>query len=115
MAGNVDPKQLKQAGATNGQVLTWNNTPTEWEPQTPSGGTDNDAIHDNAASEISAVTEKTTPVSADLVLIEDSADSNAKKRVQVGNLPSTFDVDTIVVDDTTGAVVTADGDVLVNE
>ena len=51
------------------------------------GGTDADAIHDNVAGEIAAVTEKTTPVSADLLLIEDSAASNAKKRVQVGNLP----------------------------
>ena len=48
---------------------------------------DTNAIHDNVDSEISAVTEKVSPVNADLVLIEDSADSNAKKRVQVGNLP----------------------------
>jgi len=51
------------------------------------GGADADAIHDNVSAEISAVTEKTTPVSADLLLIEDSADSNSKKRVQIGNLP----------------------------
>lgn len=53
----------------------------------PPGGTDADAIHDNVAAEISAVTEKATPISADLLLIEDSADSNNKKRVQIGNLP----------------------------
>lgn len=51
-------------------------------------GTDEDAIHDNVASEISAVTEKVTPISADLILIEDSAAGNAKKRVQIGNLPA---------------------------
>ena len=51
------------------------------------GGTDADAIHDNVAAEISLITEKVTPVSADLIIIEDSADSNNKKRVQVGNLP----------------------------
>ena len=51
------------------------------------GSTDGDAIHDNVASEISAITEKVTPVNADLVIIEDSADSNNKKRAQVGNLP----------------------------
>jgi len=50
-------------------------------------GADGTAIHDNVAAEISAVAEKTTPVSADLLLLEDSAASNAKKRVQVGNLP----------------------------
>jgi len=38
------------------------------------------------AGEISAVTEKTSPVSADIVLIEDSAASNAKKRAQLSNI-----------------------------
>ena len=39
-------------------------------------GADSTAIHDNIASEISAVGEKLTPVSGDFILIEDSADSN---------------------------------------
>lgn len=51
------------------------------------GRNDGDAIHDNVAAEISALTEKVTPVSADLIIIEDSAAANAKKKVQVGNLP----------------------------
>ena len=50
-------------------------------------GTDPDAIHDNVAGEISAITEKVTPVAADVLVIESPADGNAKKRVQVGNLP----------------------------
>jgi hypothetical protein len=50
-------------------------------------GSDPDAIHDNVSGEISAVTEKTTPVDADLVLIEDSAGGNVKRKAQVGNLP----------------------------
>lgn len=50
-------------------------------------GSDATAIHGNVAGEISALTEKTTPVSADLIVVEDSADSNNKKKVQVGNLP----------------------------
>jgi len=50
-------------------------------------GADSTAIHDNISAEISAIAEKTTPVSADLLIIEDSAASNAKKKVQVGNLP----------------------------
>jgi hypothetical protein len=65
------------------------------------------------AAEISAVTEKATPVSADLLLIEDSADSNNKKRVQVGNLPGadpTSDIATATADTTT----TSSSDVLVN-
>jgi hypothetical protein len=66
-------------------------------------GSDADAIHDNVAAEISAITEKTTPISADLIIIEDSADSNSKKRVQIGNLPggsgsSTFNTFTFFAD-----------------
>jgi len=49
-------------------------------------GTDSDAIHDNVAAEISAVALKSIPISADLILIEDSAASNAKKRVTIGSL-----------------------------
>jgi hypothetical protein len=49
---------------------------------------DVDAIHDNVAAEINAIAEKGVPVDADLLLIEDSAASNAKKKVQIGNLPS---------------------------
>lgn len=52
------------------------------------GGTDDDAIHDNVAGEINAIAEKTAPVAADLLIIEDSAASNAKKKVQIGNLPT---------------------------
>lgn len=48
--------------------------------------TDTNAIHKNVAAEISTITEKTAPVAADLLIIEDSAASNAKKRVQVTNL-----------------------------
>jgi hypothetical protein len=77
----------------------------------PNPGTDDDAIHDNVSGEIQAVTEKTVPVDADIVLIEDSAASYAKKRVQLGNLPGgsggTFDDLTDV--DVTGA---AEGDMV---
>jgi len=53
-----------------------------------SGTTDADAIHDNVASEISAITEKVTPIGADMIVIEDSAAANAKKMVQITNLPA---------------------------
>lgn len=49
--------------------------------------TDDDAIHDNVAGEINALTEKATPANGDWLVIEDSADSNNKKKVQAGNLP----------------------------
>lgn len=51
-------------------------------------GADTDAIHDNIAAEISAITEKTSPIAADLALIEDSAAGYDKKRVQLSNLPA---------------------------
>jgi hypothetical protein len=44
------------------------------------------AIHDNVDGEISAISEKATPVDADLVIIEDSEASNAKKGVQLQDL-----------------------------
>jgi hypothetical protein len=48
---------------------------------------DPDAVHDNASGEIAAVTAKATPVVGDLLLIEDSEASNAKKRITLGDLP----------------------------
>jgi hypothetical protein len=51
-------------------------------------GVDATAIHDNLPNEISAITEKVSPVAADILLIEDSVDGS-KKKVQVGNLGST--------------------------
>lgn len=52
-----------------------------------SAATDGSAIHDNEAGEIQAIAEKESPVAGDLLLIEDSEDSYAKKRVEMGNLP----------------------------
>lgn len=52
----------------------------------PAGG-DSTALHDNVSGEIAAVAEKNPAIAADLLLIEDSADTNAKKRVQAQNLP----------------------------
>lgn len=57
---------------------------------------DTAAIHDNVSGEISAITEKTTLANADLVLIEDSAASNAKKRVTVQNLRGSATGPTVV-------------------
>ena len=54
-----------------------------------SGGTDENAIHDNVVGEINAIAAKTTPVDADIIVIEDSAASFAKKKVTVSNLIAT--------------------------
>jgi hypothetical protein len=50
-------------------------------------GTDAAAIHDDVNAEISAITAKGTPVDGDFLLIEDSAASDAKKRITIGDLP----------------------------
>jgi len=39
-----------------------------------------------ASGDFASFTEKTTPVSGDILLIEDSAATNAKKRLQIGNI-----------------------------
>ena len=51
-------------------------------------GTDSYAIHDQTSGEINAVAEKESPVGNDLLIIEDSADTNKKKKVKIGNLPA---------------------------
>lgn len=67
-----------------GDVLTWDSDASEW---VPAAATDGAAIHDNEAGEIAGITEKEAPVAGDLLLIEDSEDGYAKKRVEIGNLP----------------------------
>jgi len=66
--------------------LIYNTNLTKWVSFAVMCG-DAHAVHDNVAGEIAAINEKATPVSADLLIIEDSEDSNAKKKVQIGNLP----------------------------
>jgi len=78
VAAATAPIAGKVLTATGDSEATW---------QTPSGSADANAVHVNAASEISGITEKTAPVAADLLIIEDSANANVKKRVQIGNLP----------------------------
>jgi hypothetical protein len=57
---------------------------------TAGGATDTDAIHDNVASEISAIANKATPVAGDFFVIEDSAAANVKKHVTLGDLITVF-------------------------
>lgn len=47
---------------------------------------DANAIHDNESGEIHAITEKSTPVAADEIIIEDSAASWIKKRISLTSL-----------------------------
>ena len=63
-------------------------------------GLDADAIHDNVSGEINAITEKTTPVDDDVILIEDSADSYNKKKVKKSN----FSDDKAIHDNVSGEI-----------
>ena len=58
-------------------------------------GSDTDAIHDNIASEISAIAAKAVPVGGDFLVIEDSAAANVKKSVTVTALEAVIDHDNI--------------------
>jgi hypothetical protein len=57
-------------------------------PATVADGADSTAIHDNIASEISAITAKATPVAGDFLIIEDSAAANVKKSITIADLPT---------------------------
>ena len=46
-----------------------------------------EVIHNNVGGEILEITEKTSPVDADLLLLEDSESNYLKRKIQVGNLP----------------------------
>jgi hypothetical protein len=68
------------ADSNNKKSITCGDLPT-------GAATDPTAIHDNVAAEISAITQKTTTVLDDLVVIEDSEASNAKKSMKLGSYP----------------------------
>lgn len=71
----------------NGLLLDDGDTATGLGAKQVASATDADAIHDNVAGEISAITPKASPVAADLLIIEDSEAANVKKSVQVSALP----------------------------
>jgi len=56
---------------------------------------------------ISGMVEKTTPVDTDLLVMEDSADNNAKKKVKIGNALG-ISGNVTSVDGMTGVVVLLD-------
>lgn len=78
LARQLDDNSLWQLTAT---TPTWKSVDAG-----SGGGVDTTAIHKTTSAEISALTEKTTPVSADVLLMEDSAASFGKKKVTVGNV-----------------------------
>ena len=92
---------------TDGKVYLKDDAGTEYDLTTSGAGTDTTAIHDNTAGEISAITEKGSPVAADLIIIEDSAAANAKKKVQLGNIPIADGADATAIHDNTAGEINA--------
>lgn len=58
-----------------------------WLTLPAAAGTDTSAVHVDVAGEIAGITQKASPISADKLLIEDSADSDNKKYIEIGDLP----------------------------
>ena len=101
------------------KFLGWNSAGTNLENK-DGIAVDGDAIHDNVAGEIDAITEKVSPVADDLLIIEDSAAGNAKKKLKIGSLGG---VDATAIHDNVAAEISAittkgtpvDGDYLLIE
>lgn len=72
------------------------------EGPTPATGTwqartdDSDVFHKSVTGEIAGLTDKPSPVGADVFIIEDSAAGNAKKKVSILNLPGARSIFTFV-------------------
>jgi len=76
---------VASAAPSAGQILTADSsTAASW--QAAGAASDANAIHDNVAAEINAITEKTTASTGDQFLIEDSSGANAKKKLTLANI-----------------------------
>lgn len=71
----------------DGVPVLWAKDSVGNETQLGGPGSETSAFHINVSGEIASLTEKGAPATADWIVIEDSAASNAKKKVQLGNLP----------------------------
>lgn len=89
--GNIDLENITQT-ANGFEVEVYSETVLSYvafRNTTATGSfTDSEAIHDNVAGEINAISEKAVLVDDDLVIIEDSEDSYNKKKVKRSNLIS---------------------------
>ena len=76
---------LLKAAESSLSIINLQGTKGDTGAQGP-GGTDTNAVHVNVANEIAQITAKAVPSVDDVLIIEDSADSNNKKKVSVGAL-----------------------------
>ena len=90
--------------STNAAVATYT--------QLTGSGTDTTAIHVDVAGEIAGIALKAAPVGADLLVVEDSAAANVKKRITLSALPSPVSVTVTETAADPYAVTASDGVVL---
>jgi len=92
-------RNLKAAQKTNAALrrqIRGENITRTTNPLT-GGDVDQNAIHDNVVAEISAMTNKATPVGADYILIEDSADGDSKKYITITQLEAILSLANLAV------------------
>ncbi len=83
------PLQIKTAYEANANTNAFTDAEQSKLSGIATGATSNpNAIESDQAGEINAITTKPTPVSGDVLLIEDSADTFNKKKITVGSLPT---------------------------
>lgn len=70
-----------------GHLVSTSNPHSVTKTQVGLGNVTNDAQLKRAAGDFDTFAEKATPVVGDIILIEDSEDTNAKKKIQFGNMP----------------------------
>ena len=82
------PRVPDPTDATDEQVYAWSPADVAAAASGGGPGSDTTAIHDDTAGEIAAIAAKATPTTSDFLVIEDAADSNNKKSITIGDLPS---------------------------
>jgi len=114
---NIDHTSIQNIGTNSHTVIDTHisnisNPHTVTKTQVSLGNVTNDAQLKRSASDFSSFTVKSTPVSGDIILIEDSADSGSKKYITLANLlgnvngPGSSTDNTIVrFDSTTGKLI----------
>ena len=91
--GSIDHTQISNIGTnTHAQIDTHVasvvNPHSVTKTQVGLGNVTDDSQLKRAAGDIDSFTEKAVPTGGDWLLLEDSADTNNKKKVQIGNLPT---------------------------